>query len=149
MRLLDLAKTPYSVREYEVDENDLSGKHVAEIANIDPDIMFKTLVTTGDKTGVNIFCIPINCELDLKKAAIISKNKKIEMVLMKDLLKLTGYIRGGCSPIGTKKVYPSFIDETAILFEEIAISGGMRGTQIIIEPNNLCDFIKGKFADLT
>ncbi|MFI3324557.1 MAG: Cys-tRNA(Pro) deacylase [Clostridia bacterium] len=149
MRLLDLNKISYKIKEYDVDENDLSGIHVAQLTNIEPDSMFKTLVTKGDKNGINIFCIPINHELNLKKAANVSKNKKIEMILMKDLLSTTGYIRGGCSPIGMKKPFPIYLDETAELFDEIAISGGARGIQIILDPINLSNFIKGKFFDLT
>ncbi len=148
MRLLDSAKISYRTHEYEFDNDNFSTDTIAEQTGMAEDEIFKTLVTKGDKTGINIFCIPINSELDLKKAAIVSKNKKIEMILMKDLLSLTGYMRGCCSPIGMKKKYPTFIDETAILFDEIAISGGAKGLEIIINPEELSNFIDAIFTDL-
>ena len=112
MRLLDQAQIPYSTREYEVDEHDLSGEHVAKQLGLDPDSVFKTLVARGDKNGIHVFCIPVREELDLKKAAAVTDNKKVELVHVKELLNLTGYIRGGCSPIGMKKEYPVTIEET-------------------------------------
>lgn len=149
MRLLDGAKIEYRVQMYEVHESNLSGLHVAEQIGVCADEIFKTLVTKGDKNGINVFCIPVNCELNLKKAALVSGNKKIEMIHVKDILSLTGYIRGGCSPIGMKKKYPTYIEETAVLFDEIAVSAGVRGAQIIINPDKLCDFVQGKFCNLT
>lgn len=129
MRLLEAAGIAYRTAEYEYDEANLSGLHAAEQVGMDAEQVFKTLVTRGDKTGILVFCIPVDMELDLKKAASVSKNKKVEMTHMKELLGLTGYIRGGCSPIGMKKKYPTFIDETCILFDEIAVSaGGARRT---------------------
>ncbi len=148
MRLLDIENIEYFAKEYEVDEDNLSGLHVAEQIGFASEQVFKTLVTKGDKNGVNIFCIPVNAELNLKKAAIASSNKKIEMILMKELLALTGYIRGGCSPIGMKKRYPTYIDETAILYDEIAVSAGVRGCQIVINAEELALFIDGVFYDL-
>lgn len=149
MRMLDKAKITYAVKEYEVDESDLSGTHVAECVGMDTDVVFKTLVAKGDKNGFCVFCIPCADELDLKKAAKVSGNKKVEMLPLKDLLPTTGYIRGGCSPIGMKKQFPTFINETAMLFEEIAVSGGMRGVQVILSPDALIDFIGAAYADLT
>lgn len=149
MRMLDKAKITYIVKEYEVDESDLSGVHVAQSVGMDTDVVFKTLVAKGDKTGFCVFCIPCAQELDLKKAAKISGNKRVELLPLKDLLPTTGYIRGGCSPIGMKKQFPTFINETAMLFEKIAVSGGMRGVQVIIAPDILKDFINGDYADLT
>ncbi len=149
MRLLDGAHIPYRVEEYEVDDTHVSGTQVAEQTHMDADMVFKTLVTRGDKTGINVFCIPVNCELNLKKAATASGNKKIEMVPMKDILSLTGYIRGGCCPIGMKKKYPTFLDETAILFDEIAISAGVRGGELILSPHDLCAFVDATLVDLT
>ncbi len=149
MRLLDQAKIVYQAKEYEVDETNYFGVQVAEKFDMSPDEVFKTLVTKGDKNGINVFCIPINCELNLKKAAIVSGNKKIEMLLMKDLLRVTGYIRGGCSPIGMKKKYPTFIDETAILFDQIGVSAGARGCEVILNGEALCAFVKGQLCDLT
>jgi Cys-tRNA(Pro)/Cys-tRNA(Cys) deacylase len=148
MRLLDGAGIDYRTMEYEYDESDLSGLHVAEAVSMPPEEIFKTLVTRGDKTGIGVFCIPVSDELDLKKAATASGNKKIEMIHLKELLSTTGYIRGGCSPIGMKKSYPTFIDETAVLFDEIGVSAGIRGCQIIIEPTALQNFINAEFADL-
>ena len=116
---------------------------------MDADQVFKTLVTRGDKTGILVFCIPVDMDLDLKKAAAVSKNKKVEMTHMKELLGLTGYIRGGCSPIGMKKKYPTFIDETCILFDEIAVSAGVRGEQVILNPQDLVQYIEATEADIT
>lgn len=149
MRMLDKAKITYTVKEYEVDESDLSGTHVAECVGMDTDVVFKTLVAKGDKTGFCVFCIPCADELDLKKAAKVSGNKRVELLPLKDLLPTTGYIRGGCSPIGMKKQFPTYINETAMLFEEIAVSGGMRGVQVILSPDTLNDFVGASYADLT
>lgn len=149
LRLLDKAKINYTVKEYTVDESDLSGNHVATLTNMNPDCIFKTLITRGDKNGINIFCIPVNQELDLKKSAKISSNKKLEMVLMKDILSITGYIRGGCSPIGMKKKFKTFIHISAQNFDNIAISAGVRGAQVILNPYELCKFIDSSFNDIT
>ena len=132
MRILDSAKISYTTYEYEPDENDLTGVHVAEQIGLDPDYVFKTLVAKGDKTGLVVFCIPCNMELDLKKCARVSGNKKIELLPVKELLSNTGYIRGGCSPVGMKKQYPTFIDETCILFDKITVSAGVRGCQLLL-----------------
>ena len=149
MRLLESAGIAYRTAEYEYDENNLSGLHAAEQIGIPAEQVFKTLVTRGDKTGILVFCIPVDMELDLKKAAAVSKNKKVEMTHMKELLALTGYIRGGCSPIGMKKKYPTFIDETCILFDEIAVSAGIRGEQVILSPEDLARFTEATEADIT
>ncbi len=149
MRLLDAAGIIYKTTEYEYDEADLSGTHAAQAIGMPAEQVFKTLVTRGDKAGITVFCIPVCCELDLRKAAVVSGNKKIEMTHVKELLDLTGYLRGGCSPIGMKKQYPTYIDETVQLFDEIAISAGMRGQQIIIAPNDLCTYVKAAEADIT
>ena len=106
MRLMDAAKIPYRAVEYEYDESDLGGEHVAAVTGMNPDQVFKTLVARGDKKGILVFCIPVSCTLDLKKAAHAAGDKKVEMIHMKELLGLTGYIRGGCSPVGMKKKYP-------------------------------------------
>ena len=139
MRLLDAAKLPYEAREYAYDENDLSGLHAAEGIGAPPEQIFKTLVARGEKRGYLVFCIPVCCELDLKKAAIH----------VKELLPLTGYIRGGCSPIGMKKCFPTYIDETAILYDEIGVSAGQRGAQVLLNPESLCDYVGAEFCDLT
>lgn len=149
MRLLDGAKIKYKPIEYEYDENNLSGLLIAEEAGLPYDQVFKTLVSKGDKNGFLVFCIPVNAELDLKKAAKVTGDKKIEMLHVKDLLATTGYIRGGCSPIGMKKKFPTFFDETVILFDEISVSAGVRGCQLLINSEELVSFVEGKTADLT
>ncbi len=148
MRLLEQAGIEYNAIEYEVDESDLSGEHVASITGIPMEQVFKTLVAKGEKQGIMVFCIPVNTELNLKKAASVVKDKKIELVHVKDLLGLTGYIRGGCSPIGMKKKYPTYIDETAILYDLICISAGVRGCQIQINPDKLVEYIDGVYSDI-
>ena len=149
MRLLQKANIPFDTSEYAVDESDLSGVHAAEALGIDPDCMFKTLVARGDRMGISVFCIPVAEELDLKKCAAVTGDKKIEMIHVKELLGLTGYIRGGCSPIGMKKKYPTFIDETATLCERIYVSAGMRGQQLILAPDDLLNYTEARYADLT
>ena len=137
MRLLDAAGVHYRTAEYEYDESDLSGRHAAEQLDLPAEQVFKTLVARGDKTGPVVFCIPVLDELDLRRAAAVSGNKKVELIHLKELLPLTGYLRGGCSPIGMKKKFPTYIDETCILFDEIAVSAGARGKQIILAPDDL------------
>ena len=149
LRLLETAGIAMEVVEYEVDEGDLSGVHVAAVIGADPDTVFKTLVCRGDKNGINVFVIPVAAELDLKKCAQVSKNKRVEMIAVKELLGLTGYIRGGCSPVGMKKKYPTYIDETAILFDEIYVSAGQRGMQMKLNPEVLASFVGAEFAALT
>lgn len=149
LRLLEAAGISYSVKEYEYDENDLSGVSAAKKVGMPKEQVFKTLVTRGDKNGINVFCIPVAEELDLKKAAKVSGNKNIHMVHVKELLSLTGYIRGGCSPVGMKKKYPTFFDETAILFDEIAISAGARGIQLIASVDALTNYLDVKCVDVT
>lgn len=149
MRLLDAAGLFYRSTEYAYDESDLSGLHAAQEIGMPPEQVFKTLVARGDKTGIGVFCIPVCCELDLKKAAEASGNKKLELIGVKEILPLTGYLRGGCSPIGMKKQYPTFIDETVVLFDEIAVSAGLRGQQILIAPGVLIGYIHAQEADLT
>ena len=149
VRLLTQAGIPLETFTYEVDESDLSGVHIASVLGLDADQVFKTLVARGDKTGIVVFCIPVAMELDLKKCAQASGNKKVEMIHVKELLGLTGYIRGGCSPVGMKKAYPTFIDETATLYDQIYVSAGMRGQQMKLSPIALADYIGAKFADVT
>jgi Cys-tRNA(Pro)/Cys-tRNA(Cys) deacylase len=149
MRMLDAAKIPYTTLTYTVDESDLSGMHISEELGFPPEKMFKTLVARGDKTGPLVFCIPVDREIDLKRAAAITGNKRIEMIHVKDLLGLTGYIRGGCSPIGMKKVFPTYVDESALGFEEITVYSGTRGAQLLLNRASLLQFIQAKTADLT
>lgn len=146
-RILDKAKIPYEEREYPVDENDLSGVHVAEVLGVSPECMYKTLVLKGDKTGYLVMVIPVAEELDLKKCAKVSGNKKVEMIPMKDLQGITGYIRGGCSPVGMKKAFPTFIQEEAEKRESFIISAGRRGVQLVLNPSALCNFLRASFAD--
>lgn len=149
MRQLDAAGIEYETAEYEYDESDLSGVHAAHELGASEDEVFKTLVTRGDSGNLNVFVIPSGATLDLKKAAAVSGNKRIDMIHVKELPELTGYIRGGCSPIGMKKLYPTFIDETAVLFDRIYFSGGRRGVQIILPPELLAEFVSAEFADIT
>ena len=149
-RLLEAAGMPFTTLEYEVDESDLSGMHIAAQLNLPPEQIFKTLVLMeeGKKKECLVCCIPTRDELDLKKVARAFGVKKCDLIPMKDLKDLTGYIRGGCSPVGMKKKYPTIFDETAILFDKIYVSAGMRGMQIVIEPNALMEFVEAKTADL-
>ena len=149
MRLLDQAGIPYKTIEYEVDENNLGGEHVADLIHIPPEQVFKTLVAKGDKKGFVVFCIPVNMELDLKKAATIIGDKKFEMLHVKDLLGTTGYIRGGCSPIGMKKKFPTYFDETAMLYDELTVSAGVRGCQLCIPQEKLAEYVGAILCDLT
>ena len=149
MRLLEAAGIDYRVVEYEVDENDLSGVHVAETIGEDPGSVFKTLVLKGERTGYLVCCVPVAEELDLKKVAKAAHDKKVEMIPMKELLPVTGYIRGGCSPIGMKKKFPTYIEETAMLYDEIAVSAGIRGAQILIQPEKLKIYTEAEYAALT
>ncbi len=148
IRILELHKVKFDTINYLVDESDLSGETVALKVGVNPETVFKTLVCVGDKTGHVVFCIPVTQELNLKKAAAASGNKKVEMIKLKDLLPLTGYIRGGCSPIGMKKLFPTYIDETAQLFENICVSAGVRGTQMKLSADDLLKLVNGVYADL-
>lgn len=149
MRELDAAGIVYETAVYDYDESDLSGEHVALEIGVSEDVIFKTLVARGDNNLLSVFVVPVSCNLDLKKAATISNNKKVEMIHVKEINELTGYLRGGCSPIGMKKLYPTYIDETALLFEKIYFSGGKRGLQIILNPEILADHVNAKFVDIT
>ena len=148
MRMLDAAKIPYEVLTYEVDESDLSGTHIAEQLDLPMDMVFKTLVAKGDKTGHLVLCIPVDREIDLRPAAALTGNKKIEMVHVKDLLGLTGYIRGGCSPIGMKKKFPTYFDATAAEHEKITVSAGVRGAQLLLDREALVKFVGGRLIDI-
>ena len=147
-RLLDKAKVPYQLVPYEVDENDLSAIHVAEQLGENVEQVFKTLILHGDKSGYFVCVIPGADEVDLKKAAKVSGNKKCEMIPVKELLPLTGYIRGGCSPIGIKKHFPTYIHFSAEQFDNIYISAGQRGLQVLLAPADLVRETNASFADL-
>jgi len=148
VRLAEAAGISVSEHFYEYDERDLNGNHAAEALGFPPEQVFKTLVARGVKTGINVFCIPVCCELDLKKAAKAAGDKNMEMVAVKELLGLTGYIRGGCSPVGMKKKYPTFMDETAILWDTIAVSAGERGHQMLLPPEALAQLVDAKLCDI-
>ena len=149
MRKLDKAGIKYEPIEYVPDDSDLSGVHIAKQTGLPPEIMFKTLVVRGEKRGLLVFCIPVNAELDLKKCAAVAGDKRVELVAVKELLGLTGYIRGGCSPIGMKKDFPTYFDETVILYDKITISAGIKGCQLMLSQSELIDFIGATVADLT
>ncbi|MEE0968859.1 MAG: Cys-tRNA(Pro) deacylase, partial [Clostridia bacterium] len=148
MRILDGAKIKYEILEYVPDENDLKGTHVAEQIGFSPDKVFKTLVAHGDKTGYIVFCIPSCCEIDLKRAAQATGNKKIEMVHVKELLSIAGYVRGACSPIGMKKKFPTFFDKSATKLDKITVSGGIKGAQLLISSTELIEFTGAKLCDV-
>lgn len=133
---------------YEYDESDLSGNHAAQAIGMPEEQVFKTLVAKGARTGINVFCIPVCCELNLKSAAKAAGDKNMELIPVKDLLPLTGYIRGGCSPIGMKKAYPTFIDETCQLYDEIAVSAGERGHQMLIHFEAIVNIANAKLVDI-
>ena len=143
-RLLDAAGISYSLVEYAVDEDHLEASHVAAELGEDIDRVFKTLVLRGDRSGPFVCVIPGSLELDLKVAARISGNKSCEMLHVRELLPLTGYIRGGCSPIGMKKLFPTFIHESALLYDSIYISAGVRGLQLCVSPRDLIKFVDAK-----
>ncbi|MBR1882070.1 MAG: Cys-tRNA(Pro) deacylase [Muribaculaceae bacterium] len=148
-RLLDKAKVPYELIPYEVDENNLAADHVAQSIGEDIHQVFKTLVLHGDRTGHFVCVVPGSDEVDLKKAARVSGNKKADLIAMKDLLATTGYIRGGCSPVGMKKPFPTFFHSTATRFPHIFVSAGVRGLQFKINPQDLIDYVGAQVADIT
>ena len=148
-RLLDSQKIPYELIPYEVEENDLGAQHVANQLHEDIQQVFKTLVLQGDRSGYFVCVIPGAEEVDLKKAAKISGNKKCDLIPMKELLPLTGYIRGGCSPIGMKKAFPTYLHETAMQFDHIYVSAGVRGLQFKISPQHLIQASRATVCSLT
>jgi Cys-tRNA(Pro)/Cys-tRNA(Cys) deacylase len=147
-RILDMQGIYYELFSYEVDESDLSAVSVADKLNQNIEQVFKTLVLKGDKSGIFVCVIPGAEELDLKKAAGISGNKNAVMIPVKEILPLTGYIRGGCSPIGMKKNYPTYIDETCTLYDFVFVSAGIRGLQLKISPNDLVKVTTATLCDL-
>ncbi len=148
-RMLDQAGIPYELIPYEVDESDLSATSVAHKVGMPPEQVYKTLVTRGDKTGVLMACIPAHYELNLKALAQVSGNKKVEVVSLKEVLPLTGYIRGGVSPLGTKKKYPVFFQEDILNQEKIALSAGTRGLQIFALAQDLVRIVQGKLGPIS
>lgn len=147
-RLLDRAKIKYELIPYEYDENDLAARHVADALGEDINCVFKTLVLHGDKCGHFVCVVPGNCEVDLKKAAKAAGAKKADLIPMKELIPLTGYIRGGCSPIGMKKPFPTFFHSTALDFDVIYVSAGQRGLQLKISPSDLISYVGATVADI-
>lgn len=147
-RLLEAAKIGFELIPYKFDENDLAATHVAEELGEDIAQVFKTLVLHGDRSGYFVCVVPGDCEVDLKKAASVSGNKKAEMIPMKDLLGVTGYIRGGCSPVGMKKPFPTFFHHTASDFDIIYVSASVRGLQLKINPAELIAFVGAQTGDL-
>jgi Cys-tRNA(Pro)/Cys-tRNA(Cys) deacylase len=148
-RVLDRWKVNYELREYTWSEDELDAVTVARKIGLPPEAVFKTLVARGDRTGVLIACVPANVELDLKKLASVSGNKKVELVSVKEIQSLTGYVRGGVSPIGAKKDYPLFIDESVQLVDAVSISAGARGLQMLLAPDDLQRVTVAQLADLS
>ena len=148
MRMLDKAKIDYKPLEYKVDDNDLSGTTIANQVGLPFEMVFKTLVAKGDKSGPIVMCIPVDKEIDLKKAAKVSGNKKIEMVHVKDLLALTGYIRGGCSPVGMKKKFPTYICQSCQNHPQITVSAGVKGCQLLVSTDDLLKFTEAVPCDI-
>jgi len=147
-RILDRLKISYELKEYPVDLDDLSAVNVAQKVGMPVEMVFKTLVARGDKTGVLMACIPGNAELHLKQLAAVSGNKKVEMVHLREVLGLTGYVRGGCSPLGAKKEYPVYLDKSSEDCELIAISAGIRGQQILLAPTDLITAVKATVSNI-
>lgn len=147
-RLLDKAKIKYELVPYEVDENDLAATHIATQLGEDIRQVFKTLVLKGDKTGYFVCVVPGDAEVDLKKAAKVSGNKKVDLIPMKELLPTTGYIRGGCSPVGMKKVFPTYFHSTCMDFDYIYVSAGVRGLQLKIAPADLVKYVRASIAEI-
>lgn len=149
LRHLDAKKIPYETREYPVVEEDhFDGKLVAEKIGVDPSLVYKTLVLTGDRQSHLVCVIPVERELDLKAVARASGNKSVTMLPQKDLLPLTGYIRGGCSPIGMKKLFPTYLDSSAEALERVCISAGIKGCQVLLSPKTLAEETRAHFAPL-
>ncbi len=149
MRILDSKKIEYTISKYENKDGKIDGVSVAKKINKDPKQVFKTLVTQGSDREFFVFVIPVEKELDLKKAAKAAKEKNVEMIAVKDINKYTGYIRGGCSPVGMKKLYKTFIDESGKDLDIIVVSGGKIGVQIQLKPEDLIEVISGEFADIS
>ena len=148
VRIVTRAGIPCREAFYEYNEDDLNGNRAADAIGMPREQVFKTLVASGPKTGIHVFCIPVCCELDLKKAAKAAKDKNMELIHVKELLPLTGYIRGGCSPVGMKKRYPVHMDETCQLWDEIAVSAGERGHQMILAPDALAELVGADYVDI-
>ena len=148
LRIVQQAGYPCKDTTYEYDENDLSGIHAAAAIGLPPEQVFKTLVARGERTGINVFCIPVCCELNLKATAKAAGDKNMELIALKELLPITGYIRGGCSPFGMKKKYPTYIDETCQLYDKISVSAGERGHQMLIPSDAIVELADARLVDI-
>ena len=148
VRIVEQAGFSCEEAYYDYDPENLDGNLAAKAIGMDPEKVFKTLVARGPNTGIHVFCIPVCCELDLKLAAKAAKDKNIQMLHVNELLGITGYIRGGCSPLGMKKKYPTHIDETCLLWDSIAVSAGERGHQMILSPQALIALTEAQIADI-
>lgn len=148
LRLLDREKIPYRTAEYDVSDGDLEATTVARKIAMPPEQVFKTLVARGDGAETVVFVVPGNCELDLRLAARASGHKKVELLPVNELLATTGYIRGGCSPLGMKRAFPTYFDESIELWEETAVSAGVQGMQVILDPHDLLRATDGRLAEL-
>ena len=149
MRMLDTHQVTYEVREYEWEESRGTGVHAAEELGLNPEQVFKTLVGNGSTTGPTVFCIPVAEELDLKKAARESGNKSLSLIAVKDLLGVTGYLRGGCSPVGMKKQFPTYFHDSMSFFDTVYVSAGLRGLQMEVNPKELAAVVEATFVSLT
>jgi len=148
VRLVEKAGAPCELCSYDYDEQAMDAVSAAKKLSVPAEIVFKTLVTRSEKSDIFVYCVPGNCELDLKKAAKAARSKKIELIKVKELVPLTGYVRGGCSPIGMKRTFPTYIDETATIYDWIYINAGARGLQLKIRPSDLAGIAKAEFADI-
>jgi Cys-tRNA(Pro)/Cys-tRNA(Cys) deacylase len=148
VRLLETAGVDFEVLSYIVDEDDLSATHAAEFLGVDPDRVFKTILLSGERTGPFVCIVPGTCEVDLKKAAAAAGDKAASPLALQELEPLTGYIRGACSPIGMKRLFPTYIDETALLFDRISVSAGKRGLQLWVRPEDLVRIAEAVLADI-
>lgn len=147
LRVLDKSSIPYQLQTYSVDESDLSGMKVVEKLNVDFKKVYKTLVLQSNDKQYLVCCLPVNCEVDLKKLAKLSKHKKVEMIAMRDLQAITGYIRGGCSPVAMKKQFPTYFQEDILLLDEVYLSAGKRGVQMIVKPQDIISLVNGEVGD--
>lgn len=148
LRMLDKAKIPYSIKEYEYDEEHLDGRHVASQVDMDPNAIFKTLVLHDHHNEHLVCCVPVLEEIDLKKLAKLAGRKSVEMIHQKDLLSVTGYMRGGCSPVGMKKQFPTYIDESILKVDAVAFSVGKRGYQMIVNVQQILTYLNVKLGDI-
>lgn len=148
LRMLDKVKIPYSIKEYEYDEEHLDGRHVASQVDMDPNAIFKTLVLHDHHNEHLVCCVPVLEEIDLKKLAKLAGRKSVEMIHQKDLLSVTGYIRGGCSPVGMKKQFPTYIDESILKVDEVAFSAGKRAYQMIVNVQQILTYLNVEVGDI-